>query len=960
MASLAVSYYCKDSLGLGPASAGLFQTAGQIPWELTPLLGLLTDLVPLWGYRRKAYLLLVGLLGAACWGGLAWLRCTPLLAGALLVGSAAATAWTQVIADAVLVGMSQGRSQDVASFYQALSWGTYTTGAVLSAYTTGRLLDAGGPQPVFALAAGGLLLDGACAALLSEERVAWGAWGRGPPQQQQQAQGQQAPERPLAKGRERGRRARDRAGRAEGGSDEVEQAQALLAGEARDDEAEEEGLPDRISTVPVEVAADCCRSPPPTAPAPANGLGDLQRGEDAVVTSPIEGLILVKPAVGSPPAAATSGFSPESNAGAVEVRHTCAVPPAPSASRGLEQPPPLLLLGSLPSPAGSGAGCGAGGGGGGGGAARRGGARALVRTVWRTLRDPHIAIPALFIFAWQSCPSPTSAMFYFQRDVLHFSAGFQELVYLAGSFAGVAGVLIYQGCLVSSPLRLMLAGCAAVGSALSASQLLLVTRANVALGISDKVFVLGDYAVLSAIAEVMMTPLLALSARVCPPGVEATLYACLYSLLNLSGALSGCLGALLTQLCGVGDGGEASGGPRLTLLVAVCNACMLAPLPLLLLIPSAPPPGVLLEVEGPEEQQLLIPSPVAEAGDDTAAAAAAWPWVQGPKPREGGGLDSGEAGVTMADGDGPAPGLAYAAHGRGQQAVAADLWRQEARLDSQPGVPYVGPSGPGTVSFGPGMGTWPEAGLAPREGGEGAGPGPSSGGAGLAPVSAAAAAMAAAAQRLDAGLARLASAPAPDCVPWQAWAQSAAFPGLDRSPCLGPGPTPGLSPRAAPGATAAAGQLQPRAGGAGPSSSAGGALYRVTSLGSALFPPPPQHHTGPGPGPGPGGRRGATGGGYCTPRQLEPSGSTLRSPLVRPSTPVGGAASALGLAMGRAVGQPALTFVGGAAGAHVGVSPLARLVRARSVAAMLEGMSATAAAGAAGAAAEGAVHDSEC
>ena len=48
---------------------------------------------------------------------------------------------------------------------------------------------------------------------------------------------------------------------------------------------------------------------------------------------------------------------------------------------------------------------------------------------------------------------------------------------------------------------------------------------------------LGDYAVLSAIAEVMMTPLLALSARVCPPGVEATLYACLYSLLNLSGAL---------------------------------------------------------------------------------------------------------------------------------------------------------------------------------------------------------------------------------------------------------------------------------------------------------------------------------------------------------------------------------------------------------------------------------------
>jgi hypothetical protein len=34
----------------------------------------------------------------------------------------------------------------------------------------------------------------------------------------------------------------------------------------------------------------------------------------------------------------------------------------------------------------------------------------------------------------------------------------------------------------------------------------------------------------------MMTPLLALAARTCPRGVEATLYASLYSLLNLATA----------------------------------------------------------------------------------------------------------------------------------------------------------------------------------------------------------------------------------------------------------------------------------------------------------------------------------------------------------------------------------------------------------------------------------------
>ena len=43
--------------------AGFFQAAGQLPWELTPVLGLITDAVPLLGYRRKGYLLVVGLVG---------------------------------------------------------------------------------------------------------------------------------------------------------------------------------------------------------------------------------------------------------------------------------------------------------------------------------------------------------------------------------------------------------------------------------------------------------------------------------------------------------------------------------------------------------------------------------------------------------------------------------------------------------------------------------------------------------------------------------------------------------------------------------------------------------------------------------------------------------------------------------------------------------------------------------
>ncbi len=48
-------------------------------------------------------------------------------------------------------------------------------------------------------------------------------------------------------------------------------------------------------------------------------------------------------------------------------------------------------------------------------------------------------------------------------------------------------MLLYQTLLVRAPLKLMLLGCALAGTALSSTQLLLVTRANVRLGISDKV-----------------------------------------------------------------------------------------------------------------------------------------------------------------------------------------------------------------------------------------------------------------------------------------------------------------------------------------------------------------------------------------------------------------------------------------------------------------------------------------
>ena len=68
--------------------------------------------------------------------------------------------------------------------------------------------------------------------------------------------------------------------------------------------------------------------------------------------------------------------------------------------------------------------------------------------------------------------------------------------------------------------------------------LLLVTHTNRALGIDDRWFSLGDSLVLTVVGQITWMPVLVLSARLCPKGVEATLFALLMSIWNLSGLLS--------------------------------------------------------------------------------------------------------------------------------------------------------------------------------------------------------------------------------------------------------------------------------------------------------------------------------------------------------------------------------------------------------------------------------------
>lgn len=77
-------------------------------------------------------------------------------------------------------------------------------------------------------------------------------------------------------------------------------------------------------------------------------------------------------------------------------------------------------------------------------------------------------------------------------------------------------------------------------------------------------------------------PVLVLAARLCPEGVEATLFATLMSISNAGSVLGGLMGAGLTQLLGV----TKDSFDNLAFLIILCNLSSLLPLPLLCLLPQ--------------------------------------------------------------------------------------------------------------------------------------------------------------------------------------------------------------------------------------------------------------------------------------------------------------------------------------------------------------------------------------
>lgn len=162
LARLAQTFLLKDELHLGPAELSALTGIFTLPWTIKPLYGFLSDGFPLFGYRRRSYLVLAGLVGCFSysavghdfWGLLGENNVAYTVAA--LVVSSACIAISDVVADGIVVQKTQESAETnpaLAGGLQSLCWGSAAVGGLLSAYFSGSLLEVMKPQDVFALTA---------------------------------------------------------------------------------------------------------------------------------------------------------------------------------------------------------------------------------------------------------------------------------------------------------------------------------------------------------------------------------------------------------------------------------------------------------------------------------------------------------------------------------------------------------------------------------------------------------------------------------------------------------------------------------------------------------------------------------------------------------------------------------------------------------------------------------------
>ncbi|KAK4435742.1 putative folate-biopterin transporter 2 [Sesamum alatum] len=238
------------------------------------------------------------------------------------------------------------------------------------------------------------------------------------------------------------------------------------------------------------------------------------------------------------------------------------------------------------------------------------------KAMWKTLKCPDVWRPCLYMYlSFSVSLNISEGMFYWATDSEagpSFSKEIIGYVMAIGSIGSLLGAILYQYGLKNYPFRDLLFWAQILSCLSGMLDLALVLRWNLKLGIPDYFFVVIDASVSQMIGRLKWMPLLVLSSKLCPPGIEGTFFALLMSIDNAGLLTSSWLGGLLLHILNV----TRTEFGKFWLAILIRNVLRISPLFLLFLVPRTDPNSSILpdevlnskevaETRGPDNVELV-------------------------------------------------------------------------------------------------------------------------------------------------------------------------------------------------------------------------------------------------------------------------------------------------------------------------------------------------------------------
>lgn len=149
--------------------------------------------------------------------------------------------------------------------------------------------------------------------------------------------------------------------------------------------------------------------------------------------------------------------------------------------------------------------------------------------------------------------------------------------------ASIVGVVIYQKALKNYPFRNLIFAAQLLYGLSGMLDIIFILRWNLVLGIPDSFFVISEECVSRIVSRVRWMPMIVLSTRLCPLGIEGTFFALLMSIDSLGSLSSKWGGGIVLHLLNV----TRTDFRNLWLVILIRNVLRLGTLSLIFLIPKA-------------------------------------------------------------------------------------------------------------------------------------------------------------------------------------------------------------------------------------------------------------------------------------------------------------------------------------------------------------------------------------